>query len=163
MRRIRFDCHGHYIDTDGGGGMQMAPPRSVVAQMATAACVGAKLIERTGNIAKPPYLPAHHLTTATPERTTHDWLEFPAIRRFQNSPTSEVLLMLDEQIGRAMALRNELYSQLEDDPEFYLYVRMPEGESKLRVEGWLLSSNKKFKLWFGTGHALAAYTTSRSE
>lgn len=42
MRRIRFDCHGHYIETDGGGGMQMAPPRSVVGQMAAAACVGAK-------------------------------------------------------------------------------------------------------------------------
>jgi hypothetical protein len=41
MRQIRFDCHGHYMDTFGGGGMQIAPPRSVIGQMADAACVGA--------------------------------------------------------------------------------------------------------------------------
>jgi hypothetical protein len=32
--------HGHYMDIDGGGGLQMAPPRSVVGQMAVVACVG---------------------------------------------------------------------------------------------------------------------------
>jgi hypothetical protein len=42
MRRFRFDCHGHYMDIDGGRSLQMAPPRSVVGQMAALACVGAK-------------------------------------------------------------------------------------------------------------------------
>lgn len=42
MRPLRFDCHGHYIDVMNGGKMQMAPPRSVVGQMAAAACVGTK-------------------------------------------------------------------------------------------------------------------------
>jgi hypothetical protein len=43
VRRFRFDCHGHYMDTtNGGGSMQIAPPRSVVGQMAALACVGAK-------------------------------------------------------------------------------------------------------------------------
>jgi hypothetical protein len=41
-RRIRFDCHGHYIDVFGGGSMQIAPPRSVIGQMAAVACVGTK-------------------------------------------------------------------------------------------------------------------------
>ena len=40
MTRIRFDCHGHYLNIDGGGELQMAPPRSVVGQMAVVACVG---------------------------------------------------------------------------------------------------------------------------
>ena len=42
MRRWLFDCHGHYMDIDGGGGMQMAPPRSVAGATAAIACVGAK-------------------------------------------------------------------------------------------------------------------------
>lgn len=42
MRAIRFDCRGHYLDIMSGGDLQMAPPRSVIGQMATAACVGAK-------------------------------------------------------------------------------------------------------------------------
>ncbi len=37
-RRIRFDCHGHYMDVLGGGSMQIAPPRSVIGQMAAIAC-----------------------------------------------------------------------------------------------------------------------------
>jgi hypothetical protein len=40
MRRWRFDCHGHYMDIDGGG-MQIAPSRSVAGAMAAIACVGA--------------------------------------------------------------------------------------------------------------------------
>ena len=39
---FEFDCHGHYADVQNGGGLQMAPPRSVVGQMAALACVGAK-------------------------------------------------------------------------------------------------------------------------
>jgi hypothetical protein len=43
MHLIRFDCHGHYIDTvSGTGNLLMAPARSVVGQMATIACAGAK-------------------------------------------------------------------------------------------------------------------------
>lgn len=42
MRRWLFDCHGHYMDTDSRGGMQMAPSRSVAGAMAAIACVGAK-------------------------------------------------------------------------------------------------------------------------
>src|SRR5262245_33767911 len=39
---FHFDCHGHYIDVYGGGGLRMAPPRSVVGKMAALACVDAK-------------------------------------------------------------------------------------------------------------------------
>jgi hypothetical protein len=39
MRPIRFDCRGHYIDIVSGGDLQMAPPRSVIGQMAAVACV----------------------------------------------------------------------------------------------------------------------------
>jgi hypothetical protein len=30
VKQIRFDCQGHYMDMFGGGGMQIAPPRSVL-------------------------------------------------------------------------------------------------------------------------------------
>jgi hypothetical protein len=39
MRAIRFDCRGHYIDIMSGSDLQMAPPRSVIGQMAAVACV----------------------------------------------------------------------------------------------------------------------------
>lgn len=42
MRAVRFDCRGHYIDIMSGGDLQMAPPRSVIGQMAAVACTGAK-------------------------------------------------------------------------------------------------------------------------
>jgi hypothetical protein len=42
MSRFLFDCHGHYTDIDRGGSATIAPPRSVVGQMAALACVGAR-------------------------------------------------------------------------------------------------------------------------
>jgi hypothetical protein len=42
MRNLQFDCHGHYRDVYNGSEMLIAPPRSVVGQMAALACVGAK-------------------------------------------------------------------------------------------------------------------------
>jgi hypothetical protein len=42
MSRLLFDCHGHYMDIDRGGSLTIAPPRSVVGQMAALACAGAK-------------------------------------------------------------------------------------------------------------------------
>jgi hypothetical protein len=39
MRAIRFDCRGHYLDIMSRGDLQMAPPRSVIGQMAAVACV----------------------------------------------------------------------------------------------------------------------------
>jgi uncharacterized protein len=41
-RQVRFDCHGHFMEIGNGGVLQIAPPRSVIGQMADAACVGAK-------------------------------------------------------------------------------------------------------------------------
>ena len=38
---FQFDCHGHYADVYGRSGLQMAPSRSVVGQMAALACAGA--------------------------------------------------------------------------------------------------------------------------
>jgi hypothetical protein len=66
--------------------------------------------------------------------------------------------MLCEAIARANARRRELCAELEDEnPEFYLYLRMPEGESKLRVERSLWASNEKFRTYFAIGLALAGY------
>lgn len=42
ISRLLFDCHGHYMDIDRGGSLTIAPPRSVVGQMAALACAGAK-------------------------------------------------------------------------------------------------------------------------
>lgn len=42
MSRLLFDCHGHYMDIDRGGSLTIAPPRSVIGQMAALACAGAK-------------------------------------------------------------------------------------------------------------------------
>jgi hypothetical protein len=46
MRYFLFDCQGHYLDTTNQSGMLLAPPRSVVGQMAALACVGAKALSR---------------------------------------------------------------------------------------------------------------------
>jgi hypothetical protein len=42
VKQIRFDCQGHYMDMFGGGGMQIAPPHSVLGQVAVAVCIGEK-------------------------------------------------------------------------------------------------------------------------
>jgi hypothetical protein len=56
MSRLLFDCHGHYVDIDHGGATQIAPPRSVIGQMAALACVGAKDI-RLADHSDTPSLP----------------------------------------------------------------------------------------------------------
>jgi hypothetical protein len=38
MRRWRFDCHGHFLDIDHGGGLLPAPPRSVAGALSAIAC-----------------------------------------------------------------------------------------------------------------------------
>lgn len=39
MKRMRFDCHGHFMDSDDMSGTMMpAPPRSVAGQLAAIAC-----------------------------------------------------------------------------------------------------------------------------
>jgi len=40
--RLKFDCHGHYMNLDGGSLLLDAPPRSVVGEVAAIACAGAK-------------------------------------------------------------------------------------------------------------------------
>jgi hypothetical protein len=52
MSRLLFDCHGHYMDIDRSGSLMIAPPRSVVGQMAALACAGARdtrFADDTGN------------------------------------------------------------------------------------------------------------------
>jgi hypothetical protein len=38
MSRFQFDCRGHYQDLDRHGPVMIAPPRSVVGEMAALAC-----------------------------------------------------------------------------------------------------------------------------
>jgi len=40
VTELLFDCQGHYVDVQQHTGMIIAPPRSVVGQMATLACAG---------------------------------------------------------------------------------------------------------------------------
>ena len=43
VKRLLFDCRGHYQNIDGGGMvMQYAPPRSVAGQLSAIACAGAR-------------------------------------------------------------------------------------------------------------------------
>jgi hypothetical protein len=42
QRRWAFDCRGHFMDIDNGGGMVQAPSRSVVGAIAAIACEGTK-------------------------------------------------------------------------------------------------------------------------
>jgi hypothetical protein len=42
QRRWRFDCHGHFINIDGAGGLVVAPPQSVAGQLADIACKSTK-------------------------------------------------------------------------------------------------------------------------
>jgi hypothetical protein len=45
QRRWRFDCHGHFMNIDGAGGLVVAPPQSVAGELADIAC-GTKKTER---------------------------------------------------------------------------------------------------------------------
>jgi len=64
--------------------------------------------------------------------------------------------MSHEKIVRAKALRETLRTQLLNDDEFYLYDRMPPGESKKRLE-LSLWSNPDFRDWHSLGCVLGPY------
>ena len=66
MRRWRFDCHGHYMDFDNGGGVQLAPSRSVAGAMAAIACVVAFPNEPPDQAQSTPAAPRAQSTDSSP-------------------------------------------------------------------------------------------------